>query len=124
MPFIVSLQSGTAWALSSCASNISRPSNGNMTSTFGPPGSPNSSQQENRDFVESVTGISDADIATALSNFTPGSGNYPKEGGVQAAEIMHLLVTNGSCWVSYCGGPVSGTNDVTITDDTTPSSCT
>ena len=37
--------------------------------------------------------------------------------------MIHLIVTNGSCWVSYCNGPIKGARAVTIFNDTTPSVC-
>ena len=122
LPVMISLQSGTAWAISSCASEISRPSSGDMTSIFGPSGNPNDAR---RDLVETITGISRSDIDDAIDNdFTPAGGNYPEAGpdDIQQAEVMHLFVTNGSCWVSFCDGPVDN-GGVTFSDMITPDAC-
>ncbi len=122
LPVMISLQSGTAWAISSCASEISRPSNGNMTSTFGPSNNPN---DNNRDLVESITGISRSDIDDAIDDdFSAAGGDYPESApdDIQQAEVMHLFVTNGSCWVSFCDGPVD-IGGVTFSDSITPDAC-
>lgn len=123
---MISLQSGTAWAISSCASRLDRPNSGAINSTFGT-NNPNTSQQQNRDFVESVTDVTQASITSALDAFGPLAGNYP-DGDmgteVQRAEIMHLLVTNGSCWASYCAGSINSMDaPVTIENDSSPSFC-
>jgi len=155
VPAIVSLQSGTAWALSSCASRIDRPSVSDINSYFGSfrSGPPNSTQQDHRDFVTSMTGLPEYgggdgkksskhgddddnycskddnpnDLQTIICDCdAPGVGTYPDGGynnDVEPCEVVHLLATNGSCWTSYCNGPINGTMDVVINNDTTPSVC-
>ncbi len=143
VPVIISLQSGTAWALSSCASERGsdrnalnpRPTTSTLTSEFGNfSKTPSSTQQRNRDLVTSLTGIPEKksgkntnDIESIVKDFVgSGAGSpYPEGPGdsVETGDMIHLMVTNGSCWTSYCAGPIKGTRDVYIYNDTTPSVC-
>ncbi|MGE0668782.1 MAG: hypothetical protein AB7O49_19675 [Sphingomonadales bacterium] len=144
VPVIISLQSGTAWALSSCASERKgngkplnpRPSESTLVSEFGDfKDDPTYTQQRNRQTVTSLTGIPEKktgqgrknDIESIVKDFTgSGAGSpYPEGPGesVETGDMIHLMVTNGSCWVSYCNGPIKGSRAVTIFSDTTPSVC-
>ena len=143
VPVIISLQSGTAWALSSCASERGsdkkalnpRPTSATLTNEFGNfSKTPSSGQQRNRDLVTSLTGIPEKksgknsnDIESIIKYFAgSGAGSpYPEGPGdsVETGDMIHLMVTNGSCWTSYCAGPIKGTRDVYIYNDTTPSVC-
>ena len=145
VPVIISLQSGTAWALSNCASASSsnggalnpRPSQSALVSEFGDfSKSPTYTQQRNRQTVTSLTGIPEEkktgsgkrnDIQSIVNDFA-GSGAgmpYPEGPGesVETGDMIHLIVTNGSCWASYCNGPIKGSHAVTIFNDTSPSVC-
>ncbi|MFN3233136.1 MAG: hypothetical protein ACE363_13415 [Alphaproteobacteria bacterium] len=142
VPLMVSLQSGTAWAISSCADNIARPDASDLGDIFGIIAGDSTVKQNNRDFVSSVTGLpvgpvsgdddcddddSDPnDLQTLICECDGLStvGNYPAANdSVEACEVTHLLVTNASCWASYCDGPLSGSGSVAIDNDTTPSVC-
>jgi hypothetical protein len=140
VPVIISLQSGTAWALSSCASTpatgVKRPTRSQLINQFGDfTKSPNSTQQLNRQTVTSLTGIKDKkggknnynDIESIVQNFSGSGGGfrYPEGPGesVETGDMIHLMVTNGSCWTSYCNGPIRGTRDVYVYSDTSPSVC-
>lgn len=144
VPVIISLQSGTAWALSSCASARGsndkplnpRPSTSTLNSEFGDfSRNPTSTQQRNRQTVTSLTGIPERrtgqgrrnDIQSIVNDFSGSGagGPYPEGPGesVETGDMIHLIVTNGSCWVSYCNGPIKGARAVTIFNDTTPSVC-
>ena len=148
LPAIVSLQSGTAWALSSCASRpeMERPTVTEIRELF--------SNATNREFVYSVTDIpigglggGSGDDAGALCPTGDDDGGapaantleaiicectasndgdpYPETSGAdnpEACEIVHLLVTNGSCWASYCNGPIAF-EPISITNNTDPSVC-
>ena len=121
VPAIVSLQSGTAWALSSCADNITGAGASTIRTDLG----------DNRDLIASVTGIdtsgggddtdcddaSDSELDTIICNCDGDNAGGPYPAGpadtVEDCEVLHLLVTNGSCWSSYCNGPI-GVGDVTI----------
>ncbi|MEN3951491.1 hypothetical protein [Iodidimonas sp. SYSU 1G8] len=135
VPVIISLQSGTAWALSSCASKLKRPSTSQLDSTFGDfSKDPTSTQRRNRETVTSLTGIPEKkkgkdrhDIESIVNDFS-GSGagrSYPNGPGdsVETGDMIHLMVTNGSCWTSYCSGPIKRTRDVSIYNNTSPSVC-
>ncbi len=135
VPVIISLQSGTAWALSSCASKLKRPSNSQLENMFGDfDDGPTSTQRRNRETVTSLTGIPEKkkgkdrnDIQSIVNDFS-GSGarqTYPNGPGdsVETGDMIHLMVTNGSCWTSYCTGPIKRTRDVYIYNDTSPSVC-
>ena len=120
VPTIISLQSGTAWAISSCASRgVNEPTSAQVSAEFGLSSDPPSaSQQGNRNLVTSVTGIPDSgagSIDTIVSGATnTNAGNpFPEMGSVEDSDVIYLLVTNGSCWTSFCAGPV-GNGDVTI----------
>ncbi len=67
------------------------------------------------------------DIESIVADFTgSGAGSaYPEGPGdsVETGDMIHLMVTNGSCWTSYCAGPIKGQRAVTIFSDTTPSVC-
>ena len=135
VPTIISLQSGTAWALSSCASRgrllptqedlgdgtgnaSAQPPPpafegfGDDNGVWGPVPAPNTQQRANRDFVISATSgqITDGDIQTFVT--TPGSttgdgvSNYPESGSVQDGDVIFLAAANPSCWTSFCNGPV------------------
>ncbi len=144
VPVIISLQSGTAWALSSCASQTGkggkavnpRPSTSTLISEFGDfSKDPTSTQQRNRQTVTSLTGIPEKkngsgrrnDIESIVNDFTgSGAGSpYPEGPGdsVETGDMIHLMVSNGSCWVSYCAGPIKAQRAVSIFSDTTPSVC-
>lgn len=137
VPVIISLQSGTAWAISSCAGTTNRPTKAQLISKFGSftgPGGPTAAQLQNRQLVTSLTGIPDKvagsgtnDIESIVKGFSGTSGGLPYPSGpgdsVETGDMIHLIVTNGSCWTSYCAGPIKGTSNVTIFSDTTPSVC-
>lgn len=137
VPVIISLQSGTAWALSTCAGTKTRPTSAQLISKFGSftgPGSPTAAQIQNQQLVTSLTGIpakvsgsGTNDIESIVKGFSGTSGGLPYPSGpgdsVETGDMIHLIVTNGSCWTSYCAGPIKGTHDVTIFADTTPSVC-
>ncbi|MBI1182064.1 MAG: hypothetical protein GC201_16080 [Alphaproteobacteria bacterium] len=140
VPVIISLQSGTAWALSSCASaketGVKRPTRSQLVQEFGDFSSdPNSTQLANRQTVQALTGIKAKkggknnynDIESIVNNFTGSGGGYPYPEGpgesVETGDMIHLMVTNGSCWTSYCTGPIRNTRDVYIYSDTNPSVC-
>lgn len=117
VPTMISLQSGTAWALSNCATRsmtYDLPTTTEVNDAFGNPSAVTPAQQGNRDLVTAVTTINDADITSIVTGFTGANANnqYP-EGPleeVEEADVMYLLVTNGSCWTSYCAGPVQTGN--------------
>ena len=116
VPTIISLQSGTAWAISSCASRgVTEPTVGTVTTEFGLSSDPPSAaQQGNRDLVTAVTGIPDVDIDTIVTSFagTNSGMNYPEgPATVEDGDIIHLLVTNGSCWTSFCASSISAPRD-------------
>lgn len=137
VPVIISLQSGTAWAISSCAGTTNRPTKAQLVSKFGSftgPGSPTATQLQNQALVTSLTGLPDKasgsgqnDIESIVKGFSGTSGGYPYPSGpgdsVETGDMIHLIVTNGSCWTSYCAGPIKGSRNVAILSDTTPSVC-
>jgi hypothetical protein len=143
VPVIISLQSGTAWAISSCASArgpgggplVKRPTQSQLVGAFGDfAGSPTESQLRNREAVTSLTGLpaerpgkAPNDIEYVVRNFSGSGGGmgFPEGPGdsVESGDMIHLMVTNGSCWTSYCNGPIKGTRDVYIYNDTSPSVC-
>ena len=137
VPVIISLQSGTAWALSSCAGTTNRPTKAQLINRFGSftgSSQPTAAQLQNQQLVTSLTGIPDKvpgsganDIESIVKGFTGTSGGLPYPSGpgdsVETGDMIHLIVTNGSCWTSYCAGPIKHTHDVTIFSDTTPSVC-
>jgi hypothetical protein len=138
VPVIISLQSGTAWAVSSvCASNINRPTKAQLEAAFSDfkgSGQATATQLANQQLVTSLTGLPDKapgsgtnDIESIVKNFVGSSGGmkYPTGPGesVETGDMIHLIVTNGSCWTSYCNGPINGTHNVTIFSNTTPSVC-
>lgn len=111
VPTIISLQSGTAWALSSCASRgETLPTVGDMNTTFGNPNAATQDQTDARDRVTSLTGgvIDDADISSIVTGFSPsGVGNYPEGMSVNDGDVIYLAATNSSCWTSFCAGPIA-----------------
>lgn len=137
VPVIISLQSGTAWALSSCASTAKRPTKSQLEAAFGDfTGNKQvtATQAQNRQLVTNLTGIVDKqpgtgvnDIESIVKGFsgTGGGLSFPDGPGdsVETGDMIHLMVTNGSCWVSYCAGPIKAQRSVSIFSDTTPSVC-
>lgn len=136
VPVIISLQSGTAWALSSCASTAQRPTTGQLHTAFGDftgNHGVTATQTQNRQLVTSLTGIPEKqpgsgvnDIESIVKGFSGSSGglSFPDGPGdtVETGDMIHLMVTNGSCWTSYCNGPIKS-HAVTIFSNTTPSVC-
>ena len=58
VPVIISLQSGTAWAISSCAGTTNRPTQAQLISKFGSftgPGGPTAAQLQNQQLVTCYT---------------------------------------------------------------------
>ena len=98
IPVAVSLQSGTAWAISNCASRLDsgRPTAGEVSSAL--------DTIQNRALIMEVTGISDADITTIISETLTVGGAFPEVGSVQPGEVLWLLVNStsgGSCWTYF-----------------------
>lgn len=138
VPVIISLQSGTAWALSTCATKLKRPTQSQLVAAFGEftagDKDVTATQARNRQFVTGLTGIPEKqpgsgvdDIESIVKGFsgTASGREYPGGPGdsVETGDMIHLMVTNGSCWTSYCNGPIKRTRDVYIYNDTSPSVC-
>lgn len=120
VPVAVSLQSGTAWAISTCALRATRPTETAVDTALGDP--------QNRATITGVTGITDAQITTIVSEasaLAPGAP-FPEVGGtVHSGEVLWLMVNNttgGSCWTSYCEGSIL-TGDVNVTGTASNSVC-
>ena len=126
VPTIISLQSGTAWALSSCASRGRiLPSqadliNGTGTGTPSIPGGfigfgqrggvgVTSDQEDVRTALISRTSgqITDAQIDAIIGSAGAGGGSYPETGSVNDEDVIFLAAANPSCWTSFCAGPIA-----------------
>lgn len=95
IPVMISLQSGAAWAVSTCASQLARPEKTTVTATL--------SDSDNKAMIDSVTGIGSGQLTGVLNSYIGYNpfGTYGDD-EIHSAEVLHLLVTNGSCWASYC----------------------
>ena len=118
MPLAISLHSGTAWAISSCADNYVLPSSESALDN-------SLTDSNNLSYIEDVTGIKksvvkgkksqDGIVDNPANNSFPG-GPFPTSGTVDSGEVLWLLVNGGaSCWVSYCDNVVNGSPGMVIT---------
>ena len=111
LPVTVTLHSGTAWAVSTCVTNMTRPNETQIDAAL--------SDSNNQTIIANATGIKVKDIkkiAKEYSAVNPGAyfGDF---GGTTSGEVLWLRVNNaggGSCWTSFCDNAVD-TGAFTVT---------
>ena len=111
LPVTVTLQSGLAWAVSTCVTNMTRPNETQIDAALSDP--------SNQTIIANATGIKVKDIkkiAKEYSAVNPGAA-FGEFGGTTSGEVLWLRVTNagsGSCWTSFCDNAID-TGAFTIT---------
>jgi hypothetical protein len=110
MPVAISLQSGTARAISTCTTNITRPTESQVNAAL--------SDSSNISAITAATGLNSGQI-NAIKNQTnaldPGAP-FPESSSVHSSEVLWLMVnttSGGSCWTSYCANSIDS-GDVTV----------
>ena len=109
MPVTITLQSGTAWAVSTCATRLVRPTDDEVDAALSDPA--------NQSTISSSTGLNTTAINKIIqenSAIDPGQP-FPETGVVSSGEVLWLRVNSaagGSCWTSFCSFGVN--NGITV----------
>lgn len=109
IPVTITLQSGTAWAASTCATRLLRPTDAEVDAALSDPA--------NQATISSSTGLSSNSIDKIIqenSAIDPGQA-FPETGIVSSGEVLWLRVNSaagGSCWTSFCDFGVG--NGITV----------
>jgi len=111
IPLVVSLQSGTAWAISTCATRISRPSDEQVDAALTDP--------TNIASITNTTGIGTNGIAKIVEAYNEMDGGqpFPESGVVDSGEVLWLMMdtsSGGSCWASFCDNALANGDIVVV----------
>jgi hypothetical protein len=110
LPLVVSLKSGTAWAVSTCATQISRPTDEQIDAALSDP--------TNIATITNTTTINTVNIAKIVEDYNEVDAGqpFPDSGVVDSGEVLWLLLntgSGGSCWASFCNNAIE-TGDIIV----------